>query len=73
MRLSWIRCQKWCVALSLGGITLGIVQGFNLVNFASLFANFLASFFALLVSLLLGGSASNNLLGSGTGNLTGTF
>lgn len=68
MRRSWMWRQKWCVALSSGGITLGIIQGFGLVNFASLFANFLSTWLAVLVTLLLGGDV-NNLFGSGTGTL----
>jgi hypothetical protein len=64
MRANWIRYQKWCVAISTGGITLGILQGFSLVNFAYLFTQFLTTWLAGLVALLLGGSWSS-LIGTG--------
>ena len=67
MRASWKRYQKWCVALSSGGITLGVIQGFGLVNFAALFANLLSSWLAILVTLLLGGNVSNLFGGATTG------
>jgi len=69
MQRSWMRCQKWCVALSSGGITLGIIQGFGLVNFASLFTNFLSELLAILVTLLLGGDVAHWFVPSGTGTL----
>ena len=69
MQRSWMRCQKWCVALSSGGITLGIIQGFGLINFASFFANFFSTWLAVLVTLLLGGNVSNLFGGGGTGTL----
>lgn len=55
MRPKWVRCQKWCVVLANGGVTLGILQGFGLINWASLFAEFLATWLSVLVTLLLGG------------------
>ena len=62
MRANWNRYQKWCVALSTGGITLGIFQGLSLVNFANVFTSFLATWLAALVSLLLGGDPTQSVL-----------
>lgn len=59
MRTSWNRYRKWCIALSTGGITLGILQGFSLVNFAYLFTQLLATWLAALVAVLLGGSVTD--------------
>ncbi len=61
MRRSARRTWKLCVALSYGGITLGIFQGLQLVNFAQLFTNFLSLLLSVLVSALFGGNASNLL------------
>ena len=55
MRPIWMRLQKKCLLLSTGGVTLGILQGLELVNFASLIASLLASWLSMLVTLLLGG------------------
>ena len=59
MRASWNRYRRWCIALSTGGITLGILQGLSLVNFAYLFTQLLATWLAALVAILLGGSVSD--------------
>lgn len=67
MHRRWIRCQKWCVALSSGGVTSGILQGLSLVNFTSLFTSFLSTWLAVIVTLLLGGKLSNLFGGLGTG------
>lgn len=48
--------SKKLYLLSCGGVTLGILQGFEMVNFASLFTSFLATLLSALVSFLLGGS-----------------
>ena len=64
MRANWNRYRKWCVALSTGGITLGVIQGFSLVNFAYLFTQFLTTVLSALVALLLGGSWTS-LIGTG--------
>lgn len=61
MRANWNRYRRWCVALSVGGITLGIFQGLSLVNFAYLFTQLLATWLAALVALLLGASTSDVL------------
>jgi hypothetical protein len=55
MRSTWIRCRRWCLALSTGRITPGILQGLGLVDFASLITSFLALWLSALVTLLLGG------------------
>ncbi len=59
MHTNWNRFRRWCVAVSTGGITLGILQGFGLVNFAYLFTQFLTTWLAALVAALLGGSWSS--------------
>jgi len=61
MRRHGMRYRKLCVALSCGGITLGIFQGLQLVNFAQLFTNFLSLLLSVLVSALFGGNAGNLL------------
>ncbi len=55
MRPNWNRYQKWCVALSSGGITLGIIQGLGMVSWAQLFTQFLTTWLSALVALLFGG------------------
>ncbi len=55
MRPFWLRYRRTCVALSQGGITLGILQGLSLVNFASLITSLLSSWVGILASLLFGG------------------
>lgn len=55
MRPNWMRYRKWCVALSSGGITLGFLQAFEMVNFAEIVTSFLSVLLSLLVTLLLGG------------------
>lgn len=55
-RPRWIR---HIVALARGGITPGVLQGFNLVNFASLFASLLATWLSAIVTALFGGDISD--------------
>jgi hypothetical protein len=62
-----MRLQRFCLALSTGGITLGILQGFALIDWATFWASWLSNFFATIVTLLFGGS-----LGT-LGNATGAF
>lgn len=57
----WIRIQKWFVPLSCGGMTLGVLQGFELLNWASMFTQLLATWLTVLVTLLLGGDVSTML------------
>jgi len=64
MRGQAIGYWKLCVALSFGGITLGIFQGLQLVNFAQLFSNFLSMLLAALVSVLFGASPSTLFTGA---------
>jgi hypothetical protein len=47
-RLLWLR------ALSTGAITLGVLQGFQLLNFSTVFTNFITSVLNALVQLLFG-------------------
>lgn len=58
MRAKWVRCQKWCAAVASGGLTLGILQGFALVDFASLFTRLLTAWLSALVTLLFGGEVA---------------
>ncbi len=58
-----IKLKKWCVIVSRGGLTLGLLQGLGMVNFASLFTNVLITVLQILVTLLLGGDVSQ-LLGT---------
>jgi hypothetical protein len=67
MSKTWVRWQKWCVAVSTGGITLGIIQGFGLINWAYFFTDFLISWLTTIVTLLLGGQT--NLTGTGVGGI----
>ncbi len=71
MRPNWIRYKKWCVILASGGITPGILQGFNTVNWASLLTSFLIQWLAVLVTLLFGGQT--NLTSGGTGTGLGSY
>jgi len=60
----WIRSRKWCLALSSGGIALGILQGLDMVNFANFWTNILITWLTIIVTFLLGGDVSrltNNL------------
>jgi len=50
-----IRWHKRCVLLSCGGITLGILQGLAMVNWAQLFTQLLTQWLTALVAFLLGG------------------
>ena len=65
MSAKWLRLKKLSVALSYGGITLGILQGLGGVNFASMFTQLLTMWLTALVTILLGGDVSQ-LLGTTT-------
>lgn len=54
MRANWMCWQKRLAVMAAGGVTFGILQGFSLVSFASLFTNLLASWLSIIVALLLG-------------------
>ena len=58
MSSKWAAWQKWCVAVSSGGITLGIIQGFEMINWAYFFTEFLTTWLSALVTLLLGGQVN---------------
>ena len=58
MRMTWVRCKKWCVVTASGGVTLGVLQGFSLVNFANLWTTLLITWLSALITLLLGGTAT---------------
>ncbi len=71
MRGEWIRWQRRIAVLATGGVTLGILEGLSMVNFAYLFTNFLSQFLGALVTLLLGGSLQNAFFGAGYTGLGG--
>ena len=50
MRPSWMRYRKLCVALSCGGLTLGVLQAFEMLNFAEIITNFLTVWLSALVT-----------------------
>jgi hypothetical protein len=52
------RYRKLCYALSVGAITLGWLQGWNLINFADFWTNFIVSLITTLFSAFLGGSTT---------------
>ena len=58
---TWLRYQKWCVRLSYGGLALGILQGLQMVDWASFWTSLLSVWLSALISLLLGGNATNLL------------
>ena len=67
--------QRWTkklYPLACGGVTLGVLQGLEAVNFNQIWFEFLDTIINALVSLLLGGEASS-LTDSGTGSLFGSF
>lgn len=55
----WLRCRKWCVLLAGGGLTLGWLQGFQLIDWASFWTTLLSTWLSTLVSLLFGGNLSS--------------
>jgi hypothetical protein len=63
MRPNWSRYYRSCVAMSLGGVTLGILQGLSMVNFAQLFTEFLTQWLSVIVAALFGANL-NTLLGT---------
>lgn len=50
--------SRWLVALSTGGVTLGILQSFSLINFAEIFTSFLTQWLSIFVTALFGGDAN---------------
>ncbi len=62
MQPQWIRCRKWCLLLSSGAVTFGWLQGLSMVNFASLFTEFLSRWLSLIVTVLFGGEISDTAL-----------
>jgi hypothetical protein len=50
------RCRKMLYALSVGAITLGWLQGWNLINFADFWTQFIISLITTLFSAFLGGT-----------------
>ncbi len=68
MHPMWIRWQKRCLVLASGGITLGIIQGFNLINWPVFITQLLIQFLSVFVTLLFGGTVNQGgTTGTGTG------
>lgn len=67
MRPAWVRYKKWCVILSRGGITLGLLQAFDMISFGQIFESVFQTFLAILSYLLPGSTTSSifQLLGGG--------
>lgn len=55
----WMKVRKWCVLISCGGYTPGILQGLGMVSFAQIAVTVLALWFSAVVVTLLGGDPSN--------------
>lgn len=53
------RAVRWSAALAQGGTTFGVLQGLGLLNFANLFTSLLATWLSVLVTVLLGGDATD--------------
>ncbi len=72
MRRSWLRMQRKVALLTTGGVTLGILQGLDMVNFSWVFTQFLTQVLSAIVVILFGGSAQQILtnLGLGLGTTT---
>ena len=66
MRSRWYRIQKWCSPLATGGVTLGILQGFGMINWAYFFTSIMVGLLGAIVSVLLGGTLPTT---TGTGIL----
>ncbi len=67
--------QRWMTKLrplACGGITLGVLQGLEAVDFNQVWFQFLYTILNALITLLLGGEMSS-LTDSGTGSLFGSF
>ncbi len=58
MRPNWVRLRQWCVRLSYGGLALGFLQGFQMIDWASWWTSLLSTWLTIIVNLLFGGSAS---------------
>lgn len=59
MQPLWTQARKRCVWVAAGGVTLGVLQGLSLVNFAALVTSWLSTWLSFLVSLLLGGQPTS--------------
>lgn len=66
-RRNWIRLQKCCLAMACGGTMPGFLQGLGLVNFASLFTSFLATWLAVIATAIFGGDPSAIIGNTGGG------
>ncbi len=68
---SWLRMQRRVALLATGGVTLGILQGFQMVNFSWVFTQFFSQLLSALVVILFGGNAQQLLQNLGYGTTTG--
>ncbi len=68
MRSEWTRWQRRVAVLATGGVTLGVLGGLSMVNFAYIFTNFLSQLLGTLIAVLLGGTSQTI---TGLGGLSG--
>jgi hypothetical protein len=54
MHPMWLRWQKRCLVLASGGITLGILQGFGLINWPVFITQLLVQFFSIFARISQG-------------------
>jgi hypothetical protein len=59
------RAIRTLAVLGSGGMTLGVLQAFDMISFANAIARFLATFLSLIVTVLLGGDPGNLLSDGG--------
>ncbi len=67
MHPSWVRWQKRLAAMAGGGITLGILQGFSLINWPVFITQLLIQWLSVFVTLLFGGTVNQGGTTTGTG------
>jgi len=60
MKRNWARYQKWCAMLAGGGMTLGILQGFEGINWANLITQLLTIWLSAIAQVLFGGELSSS-------------
>lgn len=51
--------HRTCCRLAAGGLLLGAITAFSLVDYSQLLTSFLAALFSAIVSIFLGGAAQN--------------
>ncbi len=66
MHTLWRQIQRSCGPLALGGVTLGLVDSFGLINWAYFFTSLLSSILSLFIRLGSGSLNWFSLLSGGT-------